>query len=291
MLGQLLRSKTLLNAFSSKPRVQLLTIPNAQPFSQRAFERLPHTDHFVPTEKTIDEKMQQLMQSPFAARFEFQRYQGQPLSHLDAVTPQSLHRNHHFEAVHRFTMFDVNRILPNMEAGFVVKVQPDLVDRCHLIVDKQSQHILGAIFFTIDLRNRIAYFQLLEVDKRYQKQHLGKLLIHSALYISLLYHCSRVNLVSMGHTKSFYEKCGFTKTNNNEKGHYELNFLNLNDDNKEQFIESFTSVSPAGDIEQRIEDVRTLHPIDQTYVPTAAAIGAFIQKWDLFNLPSGRFKP
>lgn len=291
MIGQFFRSRTLLHAYSHSTQLaQPFTIANPRPFSQRAFERLPNSDHFVPTEKTIDEKMQQLMKSPFAARFEFQRYQGQPLGHLDPVTPQTLLRNHHFEAVHRFNMFDCNRILPNMEAGFVIKIQPDLIDRCHLIVDRNSQQILGAIFFTIDLRNRIAYFQLLEVDKRYQKQHLGKLLIHSAIYISLLYHCSRVDLVSMGYTTSFYEKCGFTKANNNEKGLYELNFLNLRADNSQPFLESFKCVSSLCDIEQRIEDVRTLHPIDQTYVPTATAIGEFIKRWDLFNLPTGRFK-
>jgi len=258
------------------------------PVFVKPYEHLNGTEHYVPTEKYIDEKLAQFLKgnSRFASQLEFKRYQGKELTYLDDSTLENEHRNWHYEQVHHFDIFDINRTLPDMEQGFFIEEGPR-VHRCHLIEHTKTSTILGAIYFTVDVKNRTAYVNLIQTDNALRHNSLGKVLMHSAIYISLMYYCSQVLLVAVGNSQGFYEKMGFERRAKDTNDRYKLDFLDLSFESEAKFLSSFASIAPQCSIESLIEEVRMLHPINTKLVASPREIKEFIEERSLMT----PFKP
>ncbi|MGE3317985.1 MAG: GNAT family N-acetyltransferase [Candidatus Berkiella sp.] len=255
------------------------------------YMRLPDFEHCVPSENYIDDRLADFLAGTrFASSVQFERYQGQQLTQPE-VTPENQHRDQHYHQVHRFHMFKHNPILPNMEQGFVLNIVPDRVSRCHMAVDNDTGEVLGAIYFTINLELRVAFFQLVQVDSKLKQEGLGKLLMHSAIYVCLMYHCSSISLISMKRVIGFYENMGFVKSQENpNRDRYELDLLNGTTEQHELFLRSFNSTAPHIGIQNLIAELRQLHP-NPDLVPAPQAIFDFVERKQEVNPLLSRCKP
>lgn len=271
---------TLTPAFSQH-RTFLLNRRFYTQVSSKPYEHLNGSEHCVPTEAHIDKKLSELLNGNDRFKlFNIKRYQGKELTHLQDSTHENEHRDWHYEQVHRLDLFDAMRTLPDMENGFMLEAGPR-IHRCLLLEHSKNKMIVGAIYFTVDVKNRVAYFNLLQTENAFANNGLGKVLMHSAIYISLLYYCSKIMLVSTRNTIGFYEKMGFEKRGKDTQDHYKLDFLDLSFESEAKFLHSFASVAPLCPIDRMIEEVRMLHPLNTKFVATPQEVQEFIEERSL----------
>ena len=133
-------------------------------------------------------------------------YTGQnPSTEGESLDPQQRERYDVFKQVHRFMMFQINPA-SDMSNGHV---SHDLhrIKRC--LVLKSFSQIQGAIYFSIDYSSMNSTIHSLEVDKTEKSKKFGQILLHSAVFVSLLYRCMKVWTDSSHSALGFYRKQGF----------------------------------------------------------------------------------
>lgn len=244
--------------------------PQSRAFSTNAYERFGSSEHWVPSEKLIDDHIAQLLaRFNLASQIAIHRYQGQAQPYLADITPLSQHRDQHYCQVHRLPLFRTYHSLPDMENGVDIQHDPDLVNRCLVLTHKNTQIILGAVYFTIDLHSRHCHLQLIQIDRQLQKKNLGKLLMHCAVNVALLYYCSMIRLTSTDNAVPFYEQMGFQPRADGTRNQYALDFIRWPNDIRLRYLASLNSVLPNSHIMDLIEEVRSLYP-----TPTAPSVQA-----------------
>lgn len=265
------------------------TIAPSRAFSTHAYEQFGSSKHWVPSEKLIDDQIAQVLaRFNLAPQIAIHRYQGKPQSRLTAITPLSQHRDRHYCQVHRLPLFQTYHSLPNMENGVDIQQDPDLINRCLVLTHKHDDIILGAVYFTIDLQSRYCYLHLIQIDSTLQNKNLGKLLTHCVVNIALLYYCSMVGLTSKESAIHFYEQMGFQPKADGRQNQYVLDFIHWPDETRDKYIASFNSVSPGGQIESLLEQVKLLYPTAS--MPSQQAIDQFVNRAKIDVSLRNRFK-
>ncbi len=210
-------------------------------------KQLPITGYTVPRERLIKQKLTKFLEPVHKTQnVHIRGYQGQKFESTEPPTLLEIIRNTDYESVHKLGVFSLPHTIADMNNGHITDYTQKHIHRCLTI--ENATGIIGAISFVIDLHYKTCRIHLLEIKESFRKKHYGAYLLHSAIFIGLVYQCTKFHLNSTESAQGFYQKQGFE-----DLGMYVLNFADPV--SKKQFIEKAAETAPGYPIEEMIEEV------------------------------------
>lgn len=175
-------------------------------YNDTFFKIKPNCSYSIPRESYLKRHFANLTANFAELDFEIVPYQGEKKSN------DASRRNMHSQ-LNSFWLLS-QECVPDMKNGHYTNKH--LINRALIVKSKNSDEMIGAIYFIINLEERSCIIKGFEIDESCRGNNLGSYLLHIAIFTSALYGSTKINTFALGTSVPFYKKHGFINENFND---------------------------------------------------------------------------